>query len=48
LDRLLGAVELGGDNREPAREQVVALFNVLGATDERVRRARPRLARALY
>jgi putative thioredoxin len=48
LDRLLVAVELGGDSREPAREQVVALFNVLGATDERVRRARPRLARALY
>jgi putative thioredoxin len=48
LERLLTAVELGGDTREPAREQVVALFNVLGDGDERVRRARPRLARALF
>lgn len=48
LERLLAAVELGGDVREPAREQVVALFNVLGDDDERVRRARPRLARALF
>jgi putative thioredoxin len=48
LERLLTAVELGGDTREPAREQVVALFNLLGDTDERVRRARPRLARALF
>jgi putative thioredoxin len=48
LDRLLAAVELGGDVREPAREQVVALFNVLGDDDERVRAARPRLARALF
>jgi putative thioredoxin len=48
LERLLTAVELGGDSREPAREQVVALFTLLGDTDERVRRARPRLARALF
>jgi putative thioredoxin len=48
LDRLLEAVELGGDTREPAREQVVALFNVLGDTDARVQAARPRLARALF
>jgi putative thioredoxin len=41
-------VELGGDSREPARERLVALFSVLGADDERVRRARPRLARALF
>jgi putative thioredoxin len=48
LDRLLAAVELGGDAREPAREQIVALFNVLGADDPRVQAARPRLARALF
>jgi putative thioredoxin len=47
IDRLLAAIELGGDTREPAREQLVALFNVLG-DDERVRAARPRLARALF
>jgi putative thioredoxin len=48
IDRLLAAVELGGDTREPAREQLVALFGVLGDADERVRAARPRLARALF
>jgi putative thioredoxin len=48
IDRLLAAVELGGDTREPAREQLVALFGLLGDTDERVRAARPRLARALF
>jgi putative thioredoxin len=47
IDRLLAAVELGGEGREPARGQLVALFNVLG-DDERVRAARPRLARALF
>jgi putative thioredoxin len=48
LERLLAAVELGGDVREPAREQLVALFNVLGDADPRVQAARPRLARALF
>jgi putative thioredoxin len=48
LDRLLAAVELGGEAREPAREQLVALFNVLGDADPRVQAARPRLARALF
>ena len=48
IERLLAAIELGGDTREPAREQLVALFGVLGADDPRVRAARPRLARALY
>jgi putative thioredoxin len=47
IERLLAAVELGGDTREPAREQLVALFGVLG-DDDRVRAARPRLARALF
>ena len=48
IEALLAAVELGGDAREPAREQLVALFNLLGEDDERVRTARPRLARALF
>lgn len=48
IEVLLQAVELGADAREPAREQLVALFNVLGEDDPRVHRARPRLARALY
>ncbi len=48
IDVLLSAAELGGDGREPAREQLVALFNLLGEDDDRVRRARPRLARALF
>jgi putative thioredoxin len=48
IEHLLRAVELGGDCREPARERLVALFSLLGADDERVRRARPRLARALF
>ncbi|MTV26109.1 tetratricopeptide repeat protein [Nitriliruptoraceae bacterium ZYF776] len=47
IERLLAAVELGGDAREPAREQLVSLFNVLG-DDPRVAAARPRLARALF
>lgn len=48
IERLLAAVELGGDTREPAREQLVALFGVLGDGDPRVVAARPRLARALF
>lgn len=48
IERLLAAVELGGDDRDAAREQLVALFGVLGDDDERVRAARPRLARALF
>lgn len=48
IGHLLEAVELGGDEREPAREQLVALFNVLGDGDPRVTAARPRLARALF
>ncbi len=47
-DHLLEAVRLGGTAREPAREHLVALFTALGAEDEVVRRARPRLAAALY
>jgi putative thioredoxin len=48
IEALLAAVELGGETREPAREQLVALFNLLGDDDTRVRGARSRLARALF
>ena len=48
FERLLEAVALGGDSREPAREQLVRLFGMLGDSDPRVTAARPRLARALY
>jgi putative thioredoxin len=48
LEHLLSAVALGGEVREPAREQLVRLFALLGDDDERVRAARPRLARALF
>ena len=48
VEHLLAAVERGGDAREAAREQLVALFNVLGDDHELVRDARPRLARALF
>jgi putative thioredoxin len=48
IEQLLAAVALGGATRDPARQQLVALFGVLGDTDERVRAARPRLARALF
>jgi putative thioredoxin len=48
VEHLLTAVALGGEVREPAREQLVRLFGLLGDDDARVRAARPRLARALY
>jgi putative thioredoxin len=48
IEHLLAAVELGGETRDPAREQLVALFGLLGDDDPRVAAARPRLARALY
>jgi putative thioredoxin len=48
IERLLDAVELGGETREPARGQLVALFGLLGPDHPSVRDARPRLARALY
>lgn len=48
IERLLAAIELGGETREPARAQLVAIFQMLGDDDQRVRDARPRLARALY
>lgn len=48
IERLLDAVRRGGDVREPAREQLVSLFSILGDDHEVVRSARPQLARALY
>lgn len=48
IAHLLAAVGAGGDSREPAREQLVSLFGILGDDDPRVRDARPRLARLLF
>lgn len=48
LEHLLAAVSLGSEVREPAREQLVRLFSLLGDGDARVQAARPRLARALF
>lgn len=48
IEQLLAAVQLGGEVREPAREQLVRLFELLGDHDPRVLAARPRLARALF
>ncbi len=48
IEHLLTAIELGGDAREEAREQLVRLFQLLGDGDPRVSAARPRLARALF
>jgi len=48
LERLLAAVRLGGELRDTARAQLVALFGVLGNDDPRVQAARPRLAQALH
>jgi len=45
---LLAAVRAGGDERHTAREQLVALFAVLGPDDPLVRSTRPQLAAALY
>lgn len=47
LDHLLRAVEVGGETKDEAREQLVALFGVLG-DDPRVPAARARLSRALF
>ncbi|MEX2563196.1 MAG: thioredoxin [Nitriliruptoraceae bacterium] len=45
---LLSMIEEGGDTRDAAREQLLALFVVLGDDDPRVGEARRRLAAALY
>lgn len=48
MEWLLRAVERGGEPREQAREQLIALFGMLGEGDERVAQSRRRLARALF
>ena len=48
VDLLLGLVRKGGDIREPARDQLVSIFNVLGNDHDLVRTTRPRLAAALF
>ncbi len=45
---LLRLVRKGGDIREPAREQLVGIFNVLGDDHPLVRSTRPQLASALF
>lgn len=47
LERLLAAVEVRGGARDAAREQLVAVFTLLG-DDPRVGPARARLSRALF
>lgn len=46
--RLLDVVRLGGDGREKARLHLIDLFDVIGAEDERVRKARTALMSALF
>ncbi|MBV7412228.1 tetratricopeptide repeat protein [Dermabacteraceae bacterium TAE3-ERU27] len=47
--RLLGVLrELPSDQREPVRERLLEFFDLVGATDPRVTRARQRLAALLY
>lgn len=48
VDLLLAAVEIGDDNRDAARDQLVGLFTILGDDHDLVRTSRPRLARALF
>lgn len=48
VEHLLAAVRAGGEVREAAREQLVALFGMLGDDHELTRDARRRLASALY
>ena len=48
IELLLRLVRMGGDIREPAREQLVGIFDVLGDDHQLVRSARPQLASALF
>lgn len=48
VQRLLAAVRAGGEVREPAREQLLAIFTILGDDHPTVRAARPKLASALF
>ena len=48
VELLLALVRKGGEIREPAREQLVGIFNVLGDDHDLVRASRPKLASALF
>ncbi len=48
INRLLEAVERGDELKDASRDQLVALFGVLGVDDPRVTTAQRRLARALF
>ncbi|MDP8927330.1 MAG: tetratricopeptide repeat protein [Actinomycetota bacterium] len=48
IEELLAVVRSGGTTREEAREQLVALFRLLGEGDPLVAKARKRLTAALY
>jgi len=49
IDRLVALVSRSaGDDRERARQSALALFDMLGNEDERVRRGRTALANALF
>lgn len=48
IEELLSAVRSGGSEREEAREQLVALFHLIGEGETLVAEARKRLASALY
>ncbi|MGH7129462.1 MAG: tetratricopeptide repeat protein, partial [Planctomycetaceae bacterium] len=49
FDRLVGVVrKAGGDDRERVRNRLVELFEIVGATDPRVTKARASLANALF
>ncbi|MGH2661382.1 MAG: tetratricopeptide repeat protein [Actinomycetota bacterium] len=48
LDRLLALISEGGDERDPAREAILQIFQVLGNDHPLIREFRPRLARALF
>ena len=46
--RLLALVRKGGDDREPARQRLVELFEIAGNENPDVAQARRELASALY
>jgi putative thioredoxin len=48
LERSLGLVESGGDQRDGARDLMVRIFEALGDEDPLTREFRPRLASALF
>ena len=48
MEICFSVVEIGDDNRDAARDQLVGLFTILGDDHDLVRTSRPRLARALF